>query len=82
MKKTNMDLVVGGSIIIAIVILVAGVLWLKEVSITSKMVSYTVLFTNVGALQVGDPVMVNGVNKGFSECYQAARSGCMCGYRS
>ena len=64
MKKTDVDLVVGASILLAIVILIAGVLWLKEVSVTRKMVDYGVLFPNVGTLQVGDPVMVNGVSKG------------------
>ncbi len=64
MKKTNMDLVVGGSILISIVILIGGVLWLKDVSISAKMISYTVLFPNVGTLQIGDPVKVNGVSKG------------------
>ncbi|NLG17548.1 MAG: MCE family protein [Fibrobacter sp.] len=64
MKKSNMDLIVGGSILISLVILIAGVLWLKEVSLASKVVSYSVLFPNVGNLQVGDPVLVNGVNKG------------------
>jgi phospholipid/cholesterol/gamma-HCH transport system substrate-binding protein len=59
-----MDLIVGASILIAVIILIAGVLWLKEVSISRKMVDYGVLFPNVGTLQVGDPVMVNGVSKG------------------
>lgn len=64
MKKTNVDLVVGGSILISLVILIGGVLWLKDVSISAKMVSYAVLFPNVGTLQIGDPVKVNGVSKG------------------
>jgi phospholipid/cholesterol/gamma-HCH transport system substrate-binding protein len=63
-KKTDVDLLVGASILLAIVILIAGVLWLKDVSVTRKMVDYAVLFPNVGTLQVGDPVMVNGVSKG------------------
>jgi phospholipid/cholesterol/gamma-HCH transport system substrate-binding protein len=63
-KRTNMDLMVGGAILLALFILVAGVLWLKEVSITRRMASYTVLFPNVGALQIGDPVKVNGVKMG------------------
>ena len=63
-KKTNMDLIVGASILIALVILIAGVLWLKEALVSQKMVSYTMLFPNVGTLQIGDPVMVNGVTKG------------------
>lgn len=64
MKRTNMELIVGGSILVALFVLIAGVLWLKEVSIASKMVTYTVIFPNVGALQVGDPVSVNGVRMG------------------
>ncbi len=59
-----MDLMVGGAILLALFILVAGILWLKEISITSKMAPYTVLFPRVGALQVGDPVKVNGVKMG------------------
>jgi phospholipid/cholesterol/gamma-HCH transport system substrate-binding protein len=59
-----MDLVVGASILIALCILIGGVLWLKEALVTGKQVYYTFLFPNVGALQVGDPVMVNGVTKG------------------
>ncbi|MBN1577596.1 MAG: MCE family protein [Chitinispirillaceae bacterium] len=65
MKKTDIDLIVGASILAAILILISGVLWLKEVSISRKMVNYAVLFPNVGTLQVGDPVMVNGVSKGM-----------------
>ena len=59
-----MDIIVGATILIALVILITGVLWLKEALVTGKLVSYTVLFPNVGTLQVGDPVMVNGVTKG------------------
>ncbi|MBD3344327.1 MAG: MCE family protein [Chitinivibrionales bacterium] len=64
MKKTNMDLIVGGSILIALLILITSVLWLKEVNVSRKKVEYTVLFPNIGTLQLGDPVMVNGVKKG------------------
>ncbi len=64
LKKTNTDLVVGASILIALFILVAGVLWLKEASLSRKMVTYTVLFPNTGTLQKGDPVQANGVKKG------------------
>jgi phospholipid/cholesterol/gamma-HCH transport system substrate-binding protein len=59
-----MDLVVGGSILAAAIILIASVLWLKELSVTAKRVKYTCVFPNIGTLQLGDPVMVNGVKKG------------------
>ncbi len=64
MKKADIDLIVGTSILLSLVILIGGVLWLKEVSVSRKMVDYAVLFPNVGTLQEGDPVMVNGVSKG------------------
>jgi len=44
--------------------LVAGVMWLKAFSFTQQMVDYTGLFSNVGGLQSGDPVTVNGLRKG------------------
>jgi phospholipid/cholesterol/gamma-HCH transport system substrate-binding protein len=63
-KKNKMELIVGGTILIAIFILISGVLWLKASMVTSNMAQYTVLFPNVGTLQMSDPVMVNGVKKG------------------
>jgi phospholipid/cholesterol/gamma-HCH transport system substrate-binding protein len=63
-KKTNIDLIVGASILGSLIILITSVLWLKEVSVSRKLVSYAVLFPNVGTLQAGDPVMVNGISKG------------------
>ncbi len=64
MKRANAEVLVGASIFFALFILVAGVLWLKDASLTGKMVEYTVLFSNVGSLQKGDPVNVNGVKRG------------------
>lgn len=64
MKKLNVDLAVGASILAALFIFVAGLLWLKEVSVASQMVNYAVIFPEVGTLQVGDPVYINGVKKG------------------
>jgi phospholipid/cholesterol/gamma-HCH transport system substrate-binding protein len=63
-KKTNMELIVGGFILIALFILIAGVMWLKSSTLTRSMVEYSVLFPNIGSLQQGDPVQVNGVRKG------------------
>jgi phospholipid/cholesterol/gamma-HCH transport system substrate-binding protein len=63
-KKTNMEFMVGGFILIALFIIIAGVLWLKSSTVTRSMVEYTVIFPNIGTLSEGDPVMVNGVRKG------------------
>jgi phospholipid/cholesterol/gamma-HCH transport system substrate-binding protein len=65
-KKTNMEFMVGGFILIALFIVIAGVLWLKSSTLTRSMVEYTVLFPNIGTLSEGDPVMVNGVRKGVA----------------
>ena len=64
MRKLNVDLAVGASILAALFILVAGLVWLKEASVASQMVNYLVVFPEVGTLQQGDPVYVNGVKKG------------------
>ncbi|MDR3012448.1 MAG: MlaD family protein [Chitinispirillales bacterium] len=64
MRKLNVDFIVGASILIALFVLIAGVIWLKEVSIANTMVNYAVIFPEVGTSQVGDPVYVNGVKKG------------------
>ncbi|MBN1981017.1 MAG: MCE family protein [Chitinivibrionales bacterium] len=64
MRKTNTELIVGAVIFLSIFILIAGVLWLKETSISKKNVQYTVVFPNIGSLQIGDPVRVNGVKRG------------------
>jgi phospholipid/cholesterol/gamma-HCH transport system substrate-binding protein len=64
MKKSKTELIVGGTIFIALFILISGVLWLKGALVMNEMVQYTVGFPNVGTLQIGDPVMVNGVKKG------------------
>jgi phospholipid/cholesterol/gamma-HCH transport system substrate-binding protein len=59
-----MEVMVGASIFFALFILIAGVMWLKEISVAQRQVEYTVLFPNVGALQKGDPINVNGVKRG------------------
>ncbi len=64
MKRSNTDLIVGGVIFISLFILIAGVLWLKEISISRKLVQYTILFPNVGELVPGNPVKANGVKCG------------------
>jgi phospholipid/cholesterol/gamma-HCH transport system substrate-binding protein len=63
-NKKNMEFIVGGFILVALFILIAGVLWLKSSTIARAMVEYTVLFPDVGMLSQDDPVKVNGVPKG------------------
>ncbi|MDR0304546.1 MAG: MlaD family protein [Chitinispirillales bacterium] len=64
MRKSRSDLLVGIVILTALVALIAGIMWLKAYSFTQKMVDYTAVFSNIGGLQPGDPVAVNGLKKG------------------
>ncbi len=64
MKRSNLELIVGGIIFLALFVLIAGILYLKQVNITRRLVQYTVVFPNIGTLQKGDPVTVNGVRGG------------------
>ena len=64
MKKGRSDLLVGVVILVALVSFVGGIMWLKAFSFTQKMVNYTAVFSNIGGLQAGDPVAVNGLKKG------------------
>jgi len=63
-NKNQYEIIVGASILAALLILIGGVLWLKEVNVTRKAVNYSVLFPNIGTLQKGDPVTANGVKVG------------------
>jgi len=64
LRKKRSDLLVGIVILAAIVLLIGGIMWLKAYSFTQKMVNYTAVFSNIGGLQVGDPVAVNGLKRG------------------
>jgi phospholipid/cholesterol/gamma-HCH transport system substrate-binding protein len=48
----------------ALVLLLAGVIWIKEYRLGKKKITYTARFQEVGNLAEGDPVNVRGVRKG------------------
>jgi phospholipid/cholesterol/gamma-HCH transport system substrate-binding protein len=50
--------------LLALVLLLAGVVWVKEYRLGKKKTTYTARFQEVGSLAVGDPVNVRGVRKG------------------
>ena len=62
--RRGSDFIVGLVTIIALIVLVIGVLWLKGEGFSSSQQTYSVLFPQVGGLQVGDPVAVNGLRVG------------------
>lgn len=50
--------------LLALVLLLAGVIWIKEYRLGKKKTTYTARFQEVGNLAEGDPVNVRGVRKG------------------
>lgn len=67
MRSISIELKVGTAVLIATVILVFGIIWVKDYKFNVEHYSYAVLFPNIGSLEVGDPVSVLGVKKGEVE---------------
>ena len=55
---------VGVGVILAAIILIFGVIWIGDVRFSRKWQTYTVYFTEVGGLSVGDPVTISGLELG------------------
>lgn len=64
MEGKRTQLIVGVFCLCAIIILIAGILFLKEFKFNRHRYSVTIIFDNVSGLKEGDPVMVAGVRKG------------------
>jgi len=64
MTGKTIELRVGLVVVSAIAILVVGIIWVKGIRFNQTKYRYSVIFPNVGALKVGDPVSVSGVEKG------------------
>ena len=56
---------VGIAGLMALVVMIAGVVWLKEFRLGQKKTTYFSRFDEVGSLAEGDPVAVRGVKKGL-----------------
>ncbi len=67
MDKTHLELRVGLVAITAILILVLGTIWGKDIRLGSNYLRVECIFKNSGGLRRGDPVTVNGVKKGRVE---------------
>ena len=61
-RKTEIQ--VGATILVATAILLWGVTWLKELSLTRHMRVWHVAFPQSGGLGANDEVQVNGIRKG------------------
>jgi phospholipid/cholesterol/gamma-HCH transport system substrate-binding protein len=64
MKSTSIELRVGAVVLLACAILIFGLIWVKGIRFDQSRYRYSVIFPNVGALEVGDPVSISGVPKG------------------
>jgi len=64
MRDLSTEVKVGAVVVLAIVILIYGVIWIKEYRFNVENYTYTAGFPQVGTLEVGDPVAVLGVDKG------------------
>jgi len=67
MRDRTVELRVGIVVLLAAIIFVWGIIWVKEYRFRQERYRASVLFPNVGALDVGDPVTVLGVKKGEVE---------------
>ena len=57
-------IMVGFTGLLALVLLLVGIVWLKEYRLGKRKIYFTAHFEEVGNLSVGDPVAVRGVKKG------------------
>jgi phospholipid/cholesterol/gamma-HCH transport system substrate-binding protein len=64
MRDVSTEIKVGGVVILAIVILLYGIIWVKGYRFNVEHYEITGIFPQVGNLDVGDPVAVLGVDKG------------------
>ena len=67
MSNKSTELKVGVVVLVACAILVFGLIWVKGIRFDQTRYRYSVVFSDVGTLEVGDPVCVSGVPKGKVE---------------
>jgi len=70
MSNRSVELRVGSVVLLSCAILILGLIWVKGIRFDQTRYTYAVIFPNVGALEVGDPVSVSGVPKGKVEKIQ------------
>jgi phospholipid/cholesterol/gamma-HCH transport system substrate-binding protein len=70
MTTRAIEVRVGGAVILAFVVLIMGVTWLKEISLARKTSVWHVRFDQAGGLAAGVAVQVNGIKKGTVQSAQ------------
>jgi len=67
LNSKSTELKVGLVVLVGCAILILGFIWFKGFSFQQHRYKYSVIFPNIGSLEVGDPVSVSGVRKGKVE---------------
>lgn len=67
MTSRGLEIRVGAVVSLATVLLVIGTMWFQRFQVAEKRYSFYVRFDDVGGLLSGDPVFVNGVERGRVE---------------
>ncbi len=74
MNRRGAELKVGITVILALVILIGGIIWIKGFQVARESFVVRIAFDEVGGLNEGDPVTVHGVTKGFVKKIELGRA--------
>jgi phospholipid/cholesterol/gamma-HCH transport system substrate-binding protein len=64
MSQRSREVQVGAVVVVAGIILVVGTMWFQKFQLVEKRYPFYVVFPEVGGLVSGDPIYVNGVERG------------------
>ncbi len=67
MSSRGIEIRVGAVVVLAALIAVIGTMWFQKFQVAEKRYHFFVRFNEVGGLVVGDPVYINGVERGRVE---------------
>lgn len=67
MTTRGLEIRVGAVVLLAAIVLVVGTMWFQRFQIAEKRYGFFVRFSEVGGLIQGDPIFVNGVERGRVE---------------
>jgi phospholipid/cholesterol/gamma-HCH transport system substrate-binding protein len=72
MSERGLEFKVGLTVLMALLVSVVAIVWLKEMSLAQKKRTYVVTFPSTGGLAQSDQVQVNGIRKGQVKDMQLA----------
>ena len=75
MSKRRNDWVVGAFVLGTMLVLIAGTMYLQQADLGTRRTSVTARFRDVGNMQVGNGVVIRGVNTGRVESVALANGG-------